>query len=190
MKDIAHRIRALRALLDISRKEVEMRSEGRIKATSLSTFENAQSTISIPYLRQLVYFYQTQGIVVGFDWLITGNGPRPSHRSVLESNISVIQEVAFFRKTNQHAIIHTATESLPFLYIEQGDIIGAVRTEKNMYRTAVRLFRLTSGESKIMLTKIFDGNVMTFDLSQTRLQSLPLETVEEIYDVVWLRKFL
>ncbi|SMG59704.1 helix-turn-helix domain-containing protein [Cedecea sp. NFIX57] len=190
MKDIANRIRELRELLEISRKEVEIRSNGVIKASSLSSFENAQSQISISYLKQLVTFYQQQGVDVGFDWLITGNGPAPTESSTLESNLAVIKEISFFKKMNDNSIIYTSPKSIPSLNIEQGDIVGAVKTKKRTQKTKLCLIRLTDGEYILALTRESSENIITFDPDQAEVNSLPLEMVEDIYEIIWIRKFL
>jgi len=190
MKDIAARIREIREYLDISRKEVEFRSGGLIKATSLSSFENAQSQISISYLKQLVEFYRREGVEISFDWLIAGNGPGPSDSVTLESNLSALKEVSFFKKNNYRSIVYTVTNPVPPLNIAQGDIIGGVCSEKNSTHTKFRLFRLNNGETCLHLSKIDGKKVVFFDQEQQKISHLPLETVQDIYDVIWIRKFV
>ncbi|WP_158784360.1 helix-turn-helix domain-containing protein [Pantoea sp. BAV 3049] len=190
MKDIADRIRELRELLDISRKEVEIRSGGLIKATSLSSFENAQSQISISYLRQLVEFYKGEGIETSFDWLIAGNGPGPSDSVTLESNLSALKEVSFFKKNNYKSLIYTVTKSMTSLNIAQGDIIGGVYSKNNPTHSKFRLFKLNNGETCLYLSRVDGKKVVIFDQDQQKISYLPLETVQEIYDVVWIRKFI
>lgn len=190
MKDIANRIRELREFLDISRKEVETRSGGLIKATSLSSFENAQSQISISYLKQLVEFYRGEGVEISFDWLIAGNGPGPSDSVTLESNLSVLKEVSFFKKNNHKSIIYTIAKPIISLNIAQGDIIGGVYSKKNTTHTKFRLIKLNNGETSLYLSKIEGKKVVFFDQEQQKISYLQLETVQDIYDVVWIRKFV
>jgi transcriptional regulator with XRE-family HTH domain len=190
MNDIANRIRELRDLLELSRKEVEIRSNGTIKASALSSFENAQSQISITYLKQLVAFYRQQGVDVGFDWLITGNGPAPTETSTLESNLAVIKEISFFKKMNANSVIYTSPKNILALNIEQGDVIGAVIAKKRIQKTKLCLIRLKNGEYILGLALDKSENIIIFDPDQVAIDSLPLEMVDNIYEIIWIRKFL
>lgn len=186
MNELAIRLKTIRVRANLSRKDVEKLSAGDIKASSLSTFENAQSLISISYLRRIIDFYSSQGIDVSYDWLFTGYGIAPEEKSILSSNLSSIKESDFFKYSNENSIIITVdNESLEPL-VSIGDLIGAVRVKMDFNGTKLCVINTNKGLI-VKPAKVINNGVVILDLNTKEMVFFDKDHIIDLYRVIWIR---
>ncbi|WP_341660305.1 helix-turn-helix transcriptional regulator [Vibrio sp.] len=188
MKDIAYRLRQIREVSGLSRKEVEQISLGVLKASSLSTFENNQSKISIHYLANLVQFYRNQSVNVSFDWVVNGEGITPSKQNNMLRNLSAVNEANFFRESHSNSIILSSDTYFP-PYINVGDFVGAVKNDDDKDKTKIRVIKIKDKGFSILEGSFFD-DFFIYRTGDGELINLPSSNVLESYDIIWIRKNL
>ncbi|GEM75331.1 helix-turn-helix domain-containing protein [Vibrio sagamiensis] len=185
MNGIAERLKELRRYSGLSRRKIEMMSKGEIKQSSLSTFENGQSNISIEYLKKLTKFYKDIGISVSYPWLLEGEGPPPLKKDHMGLNFSCLQEAQYFQDLNPLSIIISANKSFDGI-IEIGDFLGGAPSFSNKENLKTRILVLVNKEVHIVKCYIFMGFVII--LENDTIRKLDLSKISMIYDIIWIRK--
>ena len=186
MKELGIRLKTIRTKANLSRKDVEKLSSGEIKASSLSTFENAQSLISISYLRKLVEFYSSQGMDVSYDWVFTGYGIAPDDRSLFSSNLSAINESEVFKRSNENSIVITVDNSSLEPIVSIGDLIGAVKSKLDFTGTKLCVINTNNG-LVVKPAKIINNGVAILDLNTKDMVFVDRVHIMELYRVIWIR---
>lgn len=187
--NIGSRLRLIREITDLSRREVEDKSNGDIKAASLSSYENNQSQISINYIQKLVSFYSSIGIDIDYGWLITGIGDIPHEQSNIDTNVSSIKEAGFFKKENRNAIIHTIDNDELSPLIKIGYLIGGVLDKENNQKERIRLIRKFNGDIVIGNSKLIEGKMIITDKNGS-ISHLNMKDIESTYSIIWIRGFV
>lgn len=187
--NIGSRLRLIREIKDLSRREVEDRSNGDIKAASLSSYENNQSQISINYIQKLVSFYSSIGIDIDYGWLITGIGNIPHEQSNIDTNVSSIKEAGFFKKENRNAIIHTIDNNELSPLIKIGYLIGGVTDKENDHKERIRLIRKVNGDIVIGNSKLIENKMIITDKNGS-ISHLNMKDIESTYSIIWIRGFV
>lgn len=186
MRELGIRLKAIRTRANLSRKDVENLSSGEINASSLSTFENAQSLISISYLRKLVEFYSSQGMDVSYDWVFTGYGIAPEDRTLFSSNLSAINESSLFKQSNDNAIVITVDNTSLEPIVSVGDLIGAVKTKMDFTGTKLCVINTNNG-LVVKPAKIINNGVVILDLNTKDMVFVDREHITDLYRVIWIR---
>ena len=175
-----------RACLGMTRREVEVASGGEILASSLSSFENNQSKISISYLSKMISFYKSKGIVIDFEWLFTGVGFEPMQCIDINSNINVIKEASFFKDLNKSSILYTVDNNDFSPFINIGDVLGGVKCEKK--HSGIKIVN-TVNLGLLLVNAYVDCECITYNTSREQnIKRLDYSVVVGVYDVVWIRK--
>lgn len=187
--NIGSRLRFIREIKDLSRREVEERSNGDIKAASLSSYENNQSQISINYIQKLVSFYSSIGIDIDYGWLITGIGDIPHEQSNIDSNVSSIKEAGFFKKENRNSIIHTVDNETLSPLIKIGYLIGGVLDIDNNHKERIRLIKKVNGDIIIGNSKLIESKMIITDTNGS-ISHLNMKDIESTYSIIWIRGFV
>lgn len=186
MKEISYRLKEIREKLGLSRKNIEEESNHEIKATSLSTFENNQSQISISYLKRLVSFYQKKGIHVNYDWLITGIGVSPEESNLIGNGLSLINETEYFKINNTQSIILTVktNEFTPIIMI--GDIIGAIKIAEPVFNAKLCAIK-TNDDFLIKIAKKTNSGIIIYNWNPIDVNIINPTNVVDIYQIVYFR---
>lgn len=186
-KEIGDRLRSIRERCGLTRKEVELQTNGEIKSASLSTFENNQSQISLRYLKVLLDFYRLKGVRSSYDWVISGDGMQPIEHEGLASNITAVKESAYFLQNNQNSKIITATTNKFSPYIKTGDFIGIIK--RDSFTHELKLYTLLREDTPEFIFGKKDKEtslIYYIDRSDIVIQENVLS--HQIYEVIWVRK--
>lgn len=186
-KEIGDRLRSIRERCGLTRKEVELQTNGEIKSASLSTFENNQSQISLRYLKVLLDFYRLKGVRSSYDWVISGDGMQPIEHEGLASNITAVKESAYFLQNNQNSKIITATTNRFSPYIKTGDFIGIIK--RDSFTHELKLYTLLREDTPEFIFGKKDKEtslIYYIDRSDIVIQENVLS--HQIYEVIWVRK--
>ena len=186
MKNIGTRLKLVREAAELTRKDVESSSLGEIKSSSLSSFENNQSMISINYLVKLMYFYELENLIVDYKWLLTGMGNTPVKDLDINSNLNIIKEVSAFKELNKSAILYTVDSSdfAPFMCV--GDVLGAIKS--NDYSSGIKIVNTKDG-GLLLKNAYVNNGVLVYNAPNVQvLKSIDDSDVVGIYDVIWIRK--
>ena len=188
LNNIGERLRLIRERCGLKRKEVEELTSGKIKAASLSSYENNQSQISLKYLSELVVFYKQKRINISYDWLITGKGIPPSEGSDLTSNITAAKECAYFLQVNKMSKIITATTEKNFPYIRVGDFLGVI--ERQQFDRILKLYQVKylTENTDIILAKHDNGCDVFYKPEDNSIGKINRENMTEINEIIWIRK--
>ncbi|GAD77757.1 hypothetical protein VAZ01S_088_00240 [Vibrio azureus NBRC 104587] len=162
-----------------------MMSKGKIKQSSLSTFENGQSNISIEYLQKLTKFYKNNDISVSYSWLLEGEGPPPLKKDHIGLNFSCLQEAQYFQDLNPLSIIISANKSFEG-FIEVGDFLGGIPSSSNKESLKIRILSLTNKEIHIVKCYMFMGFIII--LENDTIRKIDLSKISMVYDIIWIRK--
>lgn len=185
MNEIATRLKILRDVSALSRKDIEARSNGRIKYSSLSTYENGQSNVSVDYLRRLVDFYESQGVSVSYSWLIDGTGYAPMKNNQMAVNLSSISEISLFQQQNPNSIVLSSDKSYAD-FIDVGDFLGGVKTTQNGKKLKLRILNIKDIGFIISHCAILGNNI--FSIEDKKVSEIEINKVIDYYDVIWVRK--
>ncbi len=186
-KEIGDRLRSIRERCGLTRKEVELQTNGEIKSASLSTFENNQSQISLRYLKVLLDFYRLKGVRSSYDWVISGDGMQPIEHEGLASNITAVKESAYFLQNNQNSKIITATTNRFSPYIKTGDFIGIIK--RNSFTHELKLYTLMREDtSEFIFGKKDKETSLIYYIDRSDIVTQENDLPHQIYEVIWVRK--
>ncbi|BEO88526.1 helix-turn-helix domain-containing protein [Serratia nevei] len=186
-KEIGDRLRSIRERCGLTRKEVELQTNGEIKSASLSTFENNQSQISLRYLKVLLDFYRLKGVRSSYDWVISGDGMQPIEHEGLASNITAVKESAYFLQNNQNSKIITATTNRFSPYIKTGDFIGIIK--RDSFTHELKLYTLMREDTpEFIFGKKDKETSLIYYIDRSDIVTQENDLPHQIYEVIWVRK--
>ncbi|MBL5824306.1 helix-turn-helix transcriptional regulator [Serratia marcescens] len=186
-KEIGDRLRSIRERCGLTRKEVELQTNGEIKSASLSTFENNQSQISLRYLKVLLDFYRLKGVRSSYDWVISGDGMQPIEHEGLASNITAVKESAYFLQNNQNSKIITATTNRFSPYIKTGDFIGIIK--RDSFTHELKLYTLLREDTpEFIFGKKDKETSLIYYIDRSDIVTQENVLPHQIYEVIWVRK--
>lgn len=186
-KEIGDRLRSIRERCGLTRKEVELQTNGEIKSASLSTFENNQSQISLRYLKVLLDFYRLKGVRSSYDWVISGDGMQPIEHEGLASNITAVKESAYFLQNNQNSKIITATTNRFSPYIKTGDFIGIIK--RDSFTHELKLYTLLREDTpEFIFGKKDKETSLIYYIDRSDIVTQENVLSHQIYEVIWVRK--
>ena len=130
------RIRHLRNLLNINRREVEELSNHEIKSRALESIEAGRSKVSIDILQVIHDFFNKKNIVVSYEWIVTGIGKPPYilDKNILNTaNSNIYKEVKYFEELNSRSITLTIQDNKLVPFCKIGDLIGGIQVDETAF---------------------------------------------------------
>ena len=191
MKD---RIRKLRSLLNINRREVEELSAGKIKSRALESIEAGRSMVSVTMLQTIHDFYNTNNIVVSYEWIITGVGKPPYeiNKNVLENvNLNIFEEAKYFEILNPRSIIITVQDDILVPVCKTGDLIGGIQIDEGVFDNDYIITKLDDDINIYKAKSYVDRNVhVLMDARNEIREIVQFKVIECFYKLVWIRSYL
>lgn len=188
------RIRKLRDLLSINRREVEELSDGKIKSRALESIEAGRSMVSMTMLQTIHDFYNKNNIVVSYEWIITGVGKPPYilNKNVLENvNFNVFEEAKYFEELNPRAITLTVQDDKLIPVCKVGDLIGGIQVDEVEFNNDYIITKLNNEINIYKAKSYIDRNVHVLMDSRNEIQEIvQFKVIEYFYKIVWVRSYL
>lgn len=118
------RLRILREQLELTRSQFADKMS--VSEHTLKSFETGARELSAPAVREYCRRFILAGIDVSFDFLYHGKDPQHSekHQVVIDDNLSIQNEMLYFKENNPLSIILTVPDSLMAPSYNKGDVVG------------------------------------------------------------------
>ncbi len=183
------RLRFLRSLSGLTRKEVEIKY--KMPEITLRKWETGQSPLTSKGLDRCIAIYNTEGISVNRSWLDEGLGPFPGFiEQFARQSFNINADLEYFKKSYRGCIIYQVeNENMLPQYKPKDFVIGFVHNgEIEELNGKDCIARLNTNET--IFGKIFINNSKTINLMYTNhlksnYQILFDLRVQFIAPVVW-----
>jgi transcriptional regulator with XRE-family HTH domain len=184
---IGERITYCRNLLGLSRREVVLLF-GSITLPTITRWELNTTNIPTKRLKDLVIFFNANGIMVNEDWLLNGKGAQPVNKNLQSANSLNFDEIAFVNLSSLKSYIqdfeilqiNTAFFE-PILY--NGDYIGGIFQNNIQNLNNKMCFIL---QNRLITVGIFnDENLI---LTNFYNQKIKLDSEFKIGQILWTAK--
>jgi transcriptional regulator with XRE-family HTH domain len=122
------RLRILREELGLTR--AQFADKLSVSEHTLKAFETGARELSAPGVREYCRRFILAGIDVSFDFLYHGNNLQYLHKQqiVIDDNLSIQNEMLYFKENNPLAIILTVPDLLMAPFYNKGDVVGGQKT--------------------------------------------------------------
>ncbi|APC96185.1 helix-turn-helix transcriptional regulator [Francisella tularensis subsp. novicida] len=188
------RIRQLRDLININRREVEELSDGKIKSRALESIESGRSSVSIEMLQAIHDFYNKHNIVISYEWIITGVGKPPYmlDKSILNTtNINIYKEAKYFEDLNPRSISLTVQDNKLVPFCKIGDLIGGIQVEEKAFSNEYVITKVNNNINTYKIKSYEDRNVHVLMDAKNEIQEIvTFKEIEYFYKIVWVRSYL
>lgn len=181
MSSIDTRLKQVRTILDLTRKDVEKETGGSINQSSLANYETGSSQLSIPYLLK-IYHYYSDKISLDLNWLLTGIGKEPFKNSELK--IDIVNEITSYKENNINSLVICSSKDIPPL-IKVGDFIGATPSSKTSDHS-LWIIQKKNGDIEIETGHVIN-DIFVFTANDD-ISSINMDDISKLLKVDFIRK--